>query len=233
MFWIWILGRKYPKIKNIKILWFIPVVFWICFWVINLISAIQSNSPSGIRYLVEVMPLFNIIVLVGEAMIYILPMIVGIVISFESVESQSTKINKNISFNSLINLYLIFAFLSVLCIQMSYFVIMILISIAILIRMIQGNNPYKQILSFLLINMTLMIITKIHIMQISSFEVVPFSGMLLSGIIGCVFLILSERYYLCKLHKFEQILVFSGIFLIIYIIGIIFTLFILLYGLFR
>lgn len=233
MFWIWILGRKYPKIKNIKILWFIPVVFWICFWVINLISAIQSNSPSGIRYLVEVMPLFNIIVLVGEAMIYILPMIVGVVMSLETRESQTKGINKVLSFTTLNSLYLISAFLCLLNPIMNYFVILVGISLAILIRMIQGNNPYKQILSFLLINMTLMIITKIHIMQISSFEVVPFSGILLSGIIGCVFLILSERYYLCKLHKYEQILVFSGIFLIIYIIGIIFTLFILLYGLFR
>jgi len=224
MLWIWVLGRKYPRIKDIKILWLLPVIFWIFYFVLSMISHIQYTNPSCIRGLVEAIPLLFIIAAVGWALLNVLPMIVGMVMSFESVESQSVEIKNNISFNLLINLYLLFAFLSLLSNQMVFFVIMIFISIALLIRMIQGKEPYKQILSFILINMTLMTITDIYITQIS-YLVEASAGMLLSGILGCVFFVLSERYYLCKLSKYEQVLVFSGIIFAIFLLGVLFTIF--------
>jgi len=35
-----------------------------------------------------------------------------------------------------------------------------------------------------------------------------------AGVIGCIFLIFAERFYLSKMDKYEQIVVFAGIFFI-------------------
>jgi len=219
--WILIIGMKCPEIRKVNILWMIPVVVWIWIWSFNLFTVINGYpiSNSVIKEICLGIPGFEIIIVMGKSILIFLPMIVGVVMSLETRESQTKGINKVLSFTTLNSLYLIFAFLCLLNPIMNYFVILVGISLAILIRMITKDILYKHIFSFLLINITLMIISEIHIQLIPNFDDLITADMLFIGIIGCIFLIFTERFYLSRLLKHEQILVFSGVLLIELILG--------------
>ena len=148
--WIPIFGKKCPGIKKMNFVWMVPVAGWLLLWLLNfgyLLSVLLY--PRNETYWSEICLWIHGLddLYANWVVIWILvPMIIGIVMSLDTKNSQ--KNNTVISISIMNYLYLFFAFLCILNYKIIYCIALITIVVVIIVKLILEKKPFKYIVSF-------------------------------------------------------------------------------------